>query len=285
MKSEIMTEVIYTPQSELLHPVRFIGSMFRDLAACRELAWRLFIRDLSARYRQSLLGYVWAFLPPIAATVPFVFLKSQGLFTTAATSIPYPAYVMIGMLLWQVFVDSVQMPLKAVTAAKPMISKIQFPPEAILMAGLGDILFSFLIRLILLVAVFVWYGLTVPPTAALIPIVVAALIILGVMFGLLVTPLGILYTDVTQSLVIVTTFWLFLTPVVYPPRESGLAGLLSRVNPVSPLVIVGRDWLTLGRTNYLSEFIVISVLSAAMLFAGWIGYRIAMPHLIARIGN
>lgn len=285
MKSEIMTEVIYTPQSELLHPARFIGSMFRDLAACRELAWRLFIRDLSARYRQSLLGYVWAFLPPIAATVPFVFLKSQGLFTTAATSIPYPAYVMIGMLLWQVFVDSVQMPLKAVTAAKPMISKIQFPPEAILMAGLGDILFSFLIRLILLVAVFVWYGLTVPPTAALIPIVVAALIILGVMFGLLVTPLGILYTDVTQSLVIVTTFWLFLTPVVYPPRESGLAGLLSRVNPVSPLVIVGRDWLTLGRTNYLSEFIVISVLSAAMLFAGWIGYRIAMPHLIARIGN
>lgn len=285
MKSEIMTEVIYTPQSELLHPARFIGSMFRDLGACRELAWRLFIRDLSARYRQSLLGYVWAFLPPIAATVPFVFLKSQGLFTTAATSIPYPAYVMIGMLLWQVFVDSVQMPLKAVTAAKPMISKIQFPPEAILMAGLGDILFSFLIRLILLVAVFVWYGLAVPPTAALIPIVVAALIILGVMFGLLVTPLGILYTDVTQSLVIVTTFWLFLTPVVYPPRESGLAGLLSRVNPVSPLVIVGRDWLTLGRTNYLSEFIVISVLSAAMLFAGWIGYRIAMPHLIARIGN
>ena len=53
--------------------------MFRDLAASRELAWRLFMRDLSARYRQSLLGYVWAFLPPLAATIPFVFLQITGL--------------------------------------------------------------------------------------------------------------------------------------------------------------------------------------------------------------
>lgn len=280
-----MIEVVYTPQSELLHPVQFARSMFRDLAACRGLAWRLFVRDLSARYRQSLLGYVWAFLPPIAATAPFVFLRSQGLFTTAPTSVPYPAYVMIGMLFWQVFVDSVQMPLKAVTAAKPMISKIQFPPEAILMAGLGDVLFSFLIRLVLLVAVFVWFGLAVPPTAVLMPIVVAALVILGFMFGLLVTPLGILYTDVTQSLAIITTFWMFLTPVIYPPSESGLAGLLSRANPVSPLVIAGRDWLTRGTTNYLPEFLLVSLFSTLLLFAAWVCYRIALPHLIARIGN
>lgn len=285
MKIDSIEEVVYTPRSELREPGRFIRSMFRDLVACRELAWRLFIRDLSARYRQSLLGYVWAFLPPIAATVPFVFLRSQGLFTTAEPSIPYPAYVMIGMLFWQVFVDSVQMPLKVVTAAKPMMSKIQFPPEAILLAGIGDVLFSFLIRLVLLVAVFVWYGLTVPPTAVLMPIVVAALVILGFMFGLLVTPLGILYTDVTQSLAIITTFWLFLTPVVYPPRDVGLAGLLSRANPVSPLVIAGRDWVTLGTTTFLPEFVLISVLSLTMLFAGWICYRVAMPHLIARIGN
>ena len=280
-----MTEVVYTPQSELLHPVRFVGSMFRDLATCRELAWRLFIRDLSARYRQSLLGYLWAFLPPIAATVPFIFLRSQGLFTTAPTTVPYPAYVMIGMLFWQIFVDSVQMPLKAVTAAKPMMSKIQFPPEAILLAGLGDVLFSFLIRLLLLIAVFVWYHLPVPATTIFVPIAVAALVVLGFMFGLVVTPLGILYSDVTQSLAIITTFWLFLTPVVYPPRESGLAGLLSHVNPVSPLVIAGRDWLTIGATDYLSPFLWVSGLSVAFLLLAWISYRIALPHLIARIGN
>ena len=215
----------------------------------------------------------------------FRFSQVARIVHTAEPSVPYPAYVMIGMLFWQVFVDSVQMPLKAVTAAKPMISKIQLPPEAILMAGVGDVLFSFLIRLVLLVAVFLWFGLAVPPTALLMPFVVAALVVLGFMFGLLVTPLGILYTDVTQSLAIITTFWLFLTPVVYPPRESGLAGLLSHVNPVSPLVIAGRDWLTIGATDYLSPFLWVSGLAVAFLLLAWISYRIALPHLIARIGN
>ena len=239
--------------------------MFGDLAASRELAWRLFMRDLSARYRQSLLGYVWAFLPPLAATIPFVFLRSQGLFTTGATAIPYPAYVMISMLFWQIFVDAVQSPLKSVTAAKPMLSKIQFPPEGILLAGLGDVLFSFLIRLVLLAGVLLWYRLTPPATVVFVPFAVAALIILGFMIGLLVTPLGILYTDVTSSLAIVTTFWMFLTPVIYPARETGLAGLLSRWNPVSPMIIVGRDWLTVGTTNYLSAFVLVSVFSTAFL--------------------
>ena len=153
------------------------------------------------------------------------------------------------------------------------------------MAGLGDVLFSFLVRLVLLVGVFLWYGLTPPATAALVPLVVVALVTFGFMVGLLVTPLGILYTDVTPSLAIITTFWLLLTPVVYPVPETGLAGMVSRWNPVSPMVIVGRDWLTVGATNYLPEFTLVFLLSGALLFAGWIVYRIAMPHLIARIGN
>jgi lipopolysaccharide transport system permease protein len=284
-KPSEFVEVVYTPGSELLAPRRFVRSMFHDLVASWELAWRLFVRDLSARYRQSLLGYAWAFLPPLATTIPFVFLRSQGLFTTAPTSIPYPAYVMIGMLFWQVFADAVQAPLKAVTAAKPMLSKIQFPPEALLMAAVGDVLFSFLIRLVLLIGVFLWYGLTPPATAFLTPVAVIALVVLGFMFGVLVTPLGVLYTDVTQGLTIITTFWLFLTPVVYPAPTTGIAAVLSRVNPVSPLVMVGRDWITLGSTSYLQEFAIVSAISLLALFGGWVTYRIALPHLIARIGN
>ena len=259
--------------------------MFRDLRASRELAWRLFVRDLSAHYRQSFLGYVWAFVPPLATTITFVFLRSQGLFTTGETSIPYPAYVVIGMLFWQVFVDAIQSPLKAVTAAKPILSKVQFPPEAILMSAVGEVVFSFLIRLVLLAAVMIYYSLMPPATALLVPVAAGALLVLGFTLGILITPLGILYTDVTQALTVVTTFWLFLTPVIYPAREAGLAGLLSRWNPVSPLLIVGRDWLTVGTTTHLPEFVLISALSLPLLIGGWVCYRIALPHLIARIGN
>jgi lipopolysaccharide transport system permease protein len=189
------------------------------------------------------------------------------------------------MVLWQVFVEAIQCPLKAVTAAKPLLSKVQFPPEAILLSAVGEVLFSFLIRLALLVAVFLWYGLVPPPSAALLPVAVTALLALGFMFGVIITPVGVLYNDVTQALNVVTMFWFFFTPVIYPVRDGGLAGLLARLNPVSPLLIAGRDWLTVGSTTHGTEFVVVSAASVLFLFLGWVFYRISMPHLIARIGN
>src|SRR5665213_561318 len=97
---------VYSPESPLRQPVKLARDMFRDLLASRELAWRLFVRDTSAQYRQSILGYVWAFIPPLVASLPFVFLNSQGVVSIKETSIPYPAYAMIGTIIWQVFVDA-----------------------------------------------------------------------------------------------------------------------------------------------------------------------------------
>ena len=280
-----MNEVIYTPRSDLQDPWKFVLGLFRDLAACRGLAWRLFQRDFTARYRQSLLGYAWALIPPLATTATFVFLRSQGLFTTDATAIPYAAYVFIGMLFWQVFVESLQCPLRAMTAAKPLLAKVNFPPEAVVVAALGDVVFTLLVRLVLLVGVFLWFRILPPPTILLAPLAVLALMLLGLTLGITITPVGLLYNDVAQSLTVVSSFWLFLTPVIYPARDAGLAALLSRWNPVSPLVIVGRDWTAVGSTTHLFEFVVVVTLSVVVLLAGWICFRIAMPHLIARIGN
>ncbi len=72
--SEEIREVVYTPQSQLRNPVALLRSMFSDLMASRELAWRLFVRDISSQYRQSLLGYAWAFLGPLITTLLWVFL-------------------------------------------------------------------------------------------------------------------------------------------------------------------------------------------------------------------
>ena len=156
-----------TPDSALRHPWRLLREMFRDLLASRELAWRLFVRDISAKYRQSMLGYVWAFLPPVVATLTFSLLNRSGVLATGETGIPYPAYVMIGTLLWQVFADAINSPIKTVTASKAMLAKINLPREAILLSGVLEVLFNFLIRLVLLVILFICYGIVPPATAPL----------------------------------------------------------------------------------------------------------------------
>ncbi|HXV79472.1 MAG TPA: ABC transporter permease, partial [Candidatus Binatia bacterium] len=269
----------------LRHPRRFLREMFRDLRASRELAWRLFMRDTSAQYRQSMLGYVWAFLPPLVASLPFVFLNSQGVIAIEGTPIPYPAYALIGTIIWQVFADALNSPLKTVTAAKSMLVRINLPREAILLSGLGQVIFSFLIRLILLAIVFAWFKIVPPLTALLFPVGVFALILVGFTLGVALTPLGLLYNDVQQTLPIATMFLMLVTPVVYPPPRTGLAAIIAGWNPLSPLIVVTREWITTGNAAQTAVFTLITALAIFLLFAGWIMYRVALPHVIARLGG
>lgn len=291
MKSELtptktnQSVVVYGTEPILRHPIALFKSMMRDIAASKELAWRLFVRDISAKYRQSILGYVWAFLPPIATTAAFVFLRSSGVFKLGEVEIPYALFLMVGMVLWQTFVDAMRLPLNAITAAKPMLAKINFPREAILLAALGEVLFNFLIRVLLLIVVFAWFQTMPSASAWLFPVGVLGIIVLGFTIGVLITPFGLLYTDVAQGLTLATTFWLFVTPVLYPAAKEGAATILSNWNPVSPIVITARHWLTIGPVDNILPFTIVCSMSVVLLFLGWILYRVAMPHLIARMGG
>ncbi len=261
-----------------------LGEMLRDLGASWELAWRLFIRDMSAQYRQSYLGYLWAFLPPMLSSLTFVFLNSQGLFSTGKTTVPYAAFAMIGTLLWQVFVDSLNAPVNALLQARSMLAKINFPRESILLSAIMMVVFNFLIRILLLAGVLIYYRIGVSSSLTFFPVTVAALIAAGTAVGLAVAPLGALYGDVAKSLPIITSFWMLLTPVVYPAKSSGLAGWLATWNPVSPLIITARETLTGLPLTHLGIFSLILSASLAMILFGWVCFRIAMPHLIARMG-
>lgn len=279
-----LPQVIYSPSSQLRHPLQLLINMWRDLKASKELAWRLFVRNISAMYRQTMLGYIWAFLPPVFTTLTFVFLNSQKIFSVGETDIPYPAYVMIGTLLWQGFADAMNSPLRVINQSKSFLAKINFPREALILAGIGEVLFNFAIRLILLFIVFFWYKIPVPMTVFWAPMGILAMMALGLMFGVLLAPLGVLYQDIEKGLPLIIGMWMFLTPVVYPPPTSWPASLISSLNPVSPLLITTREMITTGHFTHLTGFIVILGLTHALLFIGWILYRLALPHLIERIG-
>ncbi len=278
-----MDEVIYTPESQLKNPRVLFKSMYNDLILSRELSWRLFIRDISAKYRQTMLGYVWAFLPPLITTFLWVFLNNQKILNVGKTAIPYPAYVLIGTLLWQVFVDALRAPLEKVTAARSMLAKINFPREAILIAGLGEVVFNFLIRLVLIISVFLFYNIPIQSTILLFPLGIISLMLLGTMIGVILTPIGVLYRDISQAILVITQLWFYITPIVYPVPKEGLGKLVATINPVSPIIIMTRSWLTGTPADAVQPFIYITVGSIFLLFSGWTMYRLALPHLIERM--
>jgi lipopolysaccharide transport system permease protein len=275
----------YSPEPLLGHPITLIKNIAKDLHAGRELAWRLFIRDLSAQYRQTYFGYLWAFLPPLVASFTFIFLNSQGIVQIDTGGIPYPAFAMMGTLLWQVFVDAITCAPNALNGAKPMLAKINFPREAILMGGLYMVIFNFFIRLILVAGVMAYWKIPPSTTLLFFPVAMAGLLAAGFAIGLALTPIAGFYGDIGRVIPMISGFWMLLTPVVYPARTEGLAGILATWNPVSPLIVTARECLTGQDLSLLLPFAIITGGSLLATFIGLVGFRIAMPHLIARMGG
>ncbi len=284
-----LATVVYRPGSRLNEPRILAGEMVRDLLASRGLAWRLIVRNLSAQYRGAALGWIWAFLPPLAAASTFIILKSTGVIETSdAYGMPYPVFVFLGTILWQSFVDSVQKPLQIVNASRSMLTKINFPREALLVAGVGEVLFNTLIRFSLLIVIMAVF--TTPPawTAPLALLGFGTLIMIGTMIGVLLTPLGILYKDVQQAITMLMSFLLFLTPVgwaVPQGADAGVRGSVALLNPAAAPLMAARDWLIVGSTPYLPHTLVLLVASFLMVLVGWLLYRLAMPIIIERIGS
>ena len=274
----------YTPESQLRHPVALFQRMYWDLLASRELAWRLLVRDISAQYRQSFLGIIWAFLPPIVTAIGFTLANKAKVININATDLPYPAYVLFSMTLWQTFVEALNAPIQAVNSAKSMLAKINFPREALILAKLGQVFFNFGIKLILIIGLFIWFRISITWSVILAPVALIHLVILGTFFGLLTAPLGALYQDISRGINLITGVWLFLTPVIYPvPSHGGIFGLIVQLNPVTPLLVTTRELATTGILTQSLGFWLISVMAIIGLFISWLVYRLAMPFVVERM--
>ena len=283
LSSDELTVVRYGPDSLVSSPGRLVKSMWRELVDSQELSRRLFRRDLSAQYRQSLLGVLWAFVPPIMTSAIFIYLQSRNVINLGNTDIPYPVFVIVGTLLWQMFSESLNAPLKSVTAAKPLLAKINFPRISLIISAFYLTLFNSGIKLLVLVGVFLIFRMPLTWGLLLSPVAILMLILLGLALGLFLTPFGMLYTDVATMLPILLSLLFFLTPVVYPPPTAFPLSILSVLNPISPLLIASRDLITMGTITNVIPFTVVSGLTIIGLLVAWVIYHVALPVIIERM--
>ncbi|MBW6513059.1 MAG: ABC transporter permease [Desulfuromonadaceae bacterium] len=274
---------VYTPDSSLAKPSLMLREMWRDLLASRELAWRLAVRDISAQYRQAFLGILWAFILPLANTLAWIFLNSSGVVKIADTSLPYPVYVFTGTMLWAIFMDALNAPLQQAVAAKSMLAKLNFPREALIVSGIYQTLFNAAIKIALLLVALIVMGINPGWNLLLFPLGVVSLILVGTALGLFITPVGLLYSDVGKALPLLMQFLMYATPVVFAMPKEGFAATLFTFNPLTPLILTSRDWLTGFCPEYLGYFFLVNFAAVVLLLVVWVVYRLAMPILIERM--
>lgn len=277
--------MIYTPASELSHPGAMVRGLFADVRKAADLAWRLARRDIAAQYRQSYLGFLWAFIMPLANTLVWILLNSAGVVRVADTSIPYPAYVFTGTMIWQLLVEAVQNPLQQVGAAKSFLTKLRFPREALILSGVLKLFFNLGIKFLILVPAVMLFGVMPDWHLVLAPVALLVTMMTGVSIGLLISPIGLLYTDVGRVVPLLAQFLMYVTPVVFAMPNEGVLARVFQLNPASALVLTGRAWLTGGETPVLGPFLLVAGLAVVLLFIGALLYRLALPILIERLST
>ena len=164
-----------------------------------------------------------------------------------------------------------------------MLSKINFPREALVVSGIYQTMFNGAIKIVILLVTLMLLGIYPGWTLIWFPLGILSLILAGTALGLLITPIGMLYTDIGKSLPLLMQFLMYLTPVVFPMPSTGWAATVFKINPMTPLVLTARDWLIGSSPDYLGYFFMVNALVIVLLLVVWIVYRVAMPILIERM--
>jgi len=248
----------------------------------RELLFFFVWRDVKVRYKQTVLGAAWAIIQPLITTFAFTILF--GRFGGMAKQVPgpYALYVFVGMLPWTFFSNAVGAASNSLIGSSHLISKVYFPriivPVAAIAVGLADFAVSFAVMLLMMA----FYG--VPPTWSilLLPLFLLGTIVAAAGAGVLFAALIVTYRDVRYIMSFVMQLWLFATPVLYnleiiPQKWHTLYAL----NPMAGMIAGFRTSVLGG--PFPQRVILISTLSAAVLFAGGVRYFLQVERRFADV--
>ena len=270
-------------KSNLWRTLKAIG---KEFPVAHALGFRFAERNIRARYRQSLLGIIWALIPPLATAGIWIFLNQKNIVTLNHTGSNYALFVITGTMLWSVFSNAVTMPIQSIQANAPILVKVNFPREALMITAFYEIVFTSLISLVIIVAEILIFQIPVTGYTFLFIPAVFVLIMLGMCFGLLLLPFAILYKDIQFALPAFLQIAMYATPVVYATTQFSGALKIFALNPVSPVLVSARDWLLgLQSSTGLLTLGCIGFATIVILVAGFSLQRIAMEILIERMGT
>jgi lipopolysaccharide transport system permease protein len=186
-----------------------------ELWAHRDLFYFLIWRDVKVRYKQTVLGVIWAILQPLLTMMIFTFLFGN-LARMPSDGMPYPIFVYAGLLPWNFFAAAVDNSSNSLVGNSALITKVYFPRLVIPSAAVGAALVDFGIAFIILLLMGAHYkvGLSISMLMLIPLIVLMTLFAVGI--GIQMSALNVKYRDVRHALPFLINVWMFATPVIYP---------------------------------------------------------------------
>jgi lipopolysaccharide transport system permease protein len=252
-------------------PGRLTWVDWPDVWRHRELLAFLVWRDIAIRYRQTVLGVAWAVIQPVMTMVVFTLFFGRLAGLDARTGgIPYPIYVFAGLLPWTLFSSSVTTSSGSVVGSANLIGKVFFPRIVIPLASIGASLIDFTIAFVVFLGLMAYYGVSPSWPTLLLPVLLAATLLLSAGVGATLAAVNVAYRDVRYVIPFVIQIWMFVSGVMYPPNivpERWKA--LFFLNPVAGLIEGFRQALLGAAIEWLAIGLACGISTAVFIAGTW----------------
>lgn len=238
----------------------------REFWDYRDLLYILAAREVSVRYKQTVIGVVWVVLQPLMTTL--IFTVVFGRFAKIPSDgIPYAIFSYSGLVLWSLFSQGMERAANSIIADGNLITKVYFPRLVIPFAAVGSAWIDFAVSLFILLPLTYIYGLRPTGSLLLIPLVMIVVMISAGGVGTLLAGLNVRYRDFRYIIPFFLQIWLYASPIVYPVSivpES--LRLFYYLNPMAGLIEAFRFAVS-GQGSFSGMGLGISAVTSVIIFA------------------
>ncbi len=251
----------------------------------RDMIYQLFRKDFFAGYKKSFIGSTWIVLTPVAGIISWIFLHRAQIIKPGDVGVPYPAYILIGTLVWGFFLRISSAFMGAMQNYRYLILWTSFPHEAIFGTQLLLKTVDFFISFCASVAILLLFKIELSWGIILFPFVIIPLLFFAVAVGLSVSVISVVSYDLRRIVTALFGLVMFLTPVIYSADAVGNTMLqkIIQLNPLTYLVCSARDVILFGRLYNTQGFIISSTLAFLLLFISWRIFFISEDRIIERM--
>jgi lipopolysaccharide transport system permease protein len=254
----------------------------RELWDYRQLVYFFAWRDIKVRYKQTVMGALWAIIQPFFTMVIFSLFFGR-LAKVPSDGLPYPIFSYTALVPWTFFASALTQASNSLVVSSNMVKKIYFPrlalPFATVLAGVVDFVLAFTV----LLGMMLFYG-RVPTLHVLwLPLFLLLALVTSLGVSLWLSALNVQFRDVQYTIPFLTQAWLFLTPIAYPSSLlSEPWRTLYGLNPMAG-VVEGFRWALLGTATAPGPMTIVSALVALTLFVSGAFYFRRMEQSFADV--
>jgi len=259
--NDSMQVTIIKPTSKL----QFIN--LKELWPYRELLFSFVKRDIQVRYRQTVIGGLWAIIQPLSTMVIFSFFFGH-LAKISGGGVPYPIFSYAGLLLWTYFTGAISASSASMVASAGLITKVYFPRIIIPMAATITGLLDYAVASIVLIGLMLYYQIMPTGLILLVPITLLLTWMLAMGMGFWLSAMNVKYRDIGYILPFFIQSMLFVTPVIYPSSIAPNFKFLLSLNPMTGIIDAHRSMIIGGMPVNWGALGISAILVLAILLTG-----------------